>query len=46
MLLFERLDKLLNTAGEMVITKARLNQQIDDLQRTIADGYTSHRPVR
>ena len=41
----DRLDKLLNTAGEMVITKARLNQQIDDLQRLVAEGYTSHAQV-
>ena len=30
-----RLDQLLNTSGEMVITKARITQQIDDLMRAI-----------
>ena len=29
----------------MVITKARLNQQIEDLQRLVADGYASHDPA-
>ncbi|MFW5859481.1 MAG: chemotaxis protein CheW [Planctomycetota bacterium] len=32
----ERLDRLMNTAGEMVITKARLNRQVDDINRRLA----------
>ena len=35
----DRLDQLLNTAGEMTITKARLNQQIAELQQHLLTGW-------